>query len=307
MKRVEPIVLRKGMSVDDLVRQYEKTGALGAGGLGKAAEIFEAMVREEVTLFLGISGPLVPAGLRRVFVDLIRDHWVDVIVSSGANLVHDFVEGMGGSHWAGSFREDDVALQREGHGRIGNVLMRKGEMDLFEGRLKGILEALPEDLRKDLSIREFLTEVGKHVEDENSLLRAAQEEEVPIFSPALLDSMFGLSLFQFAQEEAFVLNALKDLEELAGTVEGAEKTGALLLGGGVPKHYVLGANTLRGGIDYGIQITLDREEGGSLSGAKLEEGISWEKAKVGSRLVSLTGDVTVLFPLLVASVKERVP
>jgi deoxyhypusine synthase len=98
---------------------------------------------------------------------------------------------------------------------------------------------------------------------------------------------------------------VKDVKELTDIVFTAKKSGAIILGGGVPKHYILNANLLRKGIDYGIQITMDREEAGSLSGAKLEEGVSWGKAKARSRIVSCVGDVTVLFPLLVASVKER--
>jgi len=49
------------------------------------------------------------------------------------------------------------------------------------------------------------------------------------------------------------------------------------LGGGLPKHHVLAGNILRGGVDAAIQITLDRPEAGGMSGAPLEEAISWER------------------------------
>ncbi len=55
-----------------------------------------------------------------------------------------------------------------------------------------------------------------------------------------------------------------------------------------------------------IQVTLDRQEGGSLSGAKLEEAISWSKARKESNLVSVVGDVTIILPIIAAAVMERV-
>ncbi len=79
-----------------------------------------------------------------------------------------------------------------------------------------------------------------------------------------------------------------------------------MLGGGLPKHYTLASNILTGGIDAGIQITLDRSEGGSLSGAPLEEAKSWAKAKCGSNLVTVIGDATVMFPLIVAGALDKV-
>ena len=50
-----------------------------------------------------------------------------------------------------------------------------------------------------------------------------------------------------------------------------------------------------------VQITLDRPEGGSLSGAPLEEGISWQKVQTEANYESVIGDATILFPILVLS------
>jgi deoxyhypusine synthase len=96
------------------------------------------------------------------------------------------------------------------------------------------------------------------------------------------------------------------MDELAELVFKARETGAIILGGGVSKHYILGANTLRDGLDYGIQITTDREEGGSLSGARLEEAVSWRKAKGRRNLVTVYGDATLVFPVLWAGVRRKV-
>jgi len=86
----------------------------------------------------------------------------------------------------------------------------------------------------------------------------------------------------------------------------AKKVGAIILGGGMPKHHVLIANSYRGGVDAAIQITLDRPEGGGASGAPLEEAISWGKIKTQRMLATVVGDATVIFPLLTLAALERV-
>jgi deoxyhypusine synthase len=305
MKKVSQMHIKGGMTADEIIREYKKAGVLGAGSLAKAADIFEEMVRKEATVFLGISGPLVPAGLRSIIADLINSGYVNVIVTSGANVVHDIIESQNGSHYVGNFRADDGELLKKKMGRIGNILTKEADFENFEDYIQKTLKDIAPEKRKNVSIVELLWEIGSRIEDKKSFLRAAYKKKVPVFSPALVDSVIGLQLFIFSQKNDFVLNATKDFKELTDLVFTAKKTGAIILGGGVPKHYILQANLLRKGIDYGIQITMDREEAGSLSGAKLEEGVSWGKAKVNSRIVSLVGDITVLFPLLVASVKER--
>ena len=68
----------------------------------------------------------------------------------------------------------------------------------------------------------------------------------------------------------------------------------------------MGASTLKNGLDAAIQITLDRPEGGSLSGAPLEEGISWRKMKTESRAVTVISDATIAFPVIVAAALDRI-
>ena len=73
----------------------------------------------------------------------------------------------------------------------------------------------------------------------------------------------------------------------------------------MPKHHVLGANILREGVDAAVQVTLDRPEGGSFSGAPLEESISWKKVKTEGKLATVIGDASIVFPMMVAAVLEE--
>jgi deoxyhypusine synthase len=101
------------------------------------------------------------------------------------------------------------------------------------------------------------------------------------------------------------LNPIRDLHRLSDLMYESKKVGAIILGGGLPKHHILGASILRDGVDAAVQITLDRPEGGSLSGAPLEEAVSWRKARARSKLVTVIGDVTVIFPTMIAAAIER--
>jgi deoxyhypusine synthase len=305
MKKVSPIQVKGGMSVDELVREYKKAGVLGAGSLAKAADIFEEMVQKKAVIFFGVSGPLVPAGMRAIITDMINEGFPSAVVTSGANVVHDIIESKKGVHYVGDFRVDDEELLKKKMGRIGNIFTREQDFQNFEDHIQEILKDIDPELGANISIVELLWEIGKRTKDKKSFLRAAYKNKIPVFSPGLADSVMGLQLYMFSQKNDFVLNAVGDFKELTNLVFTAKKTGAIILGGGVPKHFILNANLLRKGIDYGVQITMDREEAGSLSGAKLEEGVSWGKAKAKSKIVSCVGDVTVLFPLLFASVKER--
>ena len=121
-----------------------------------------------------------------------------------------------------------------------------------------------------------------------------------------MDSMLGLHIWTYNQIKKLPLNPILDLNRMADIVYRAKKVGAIILGGGVPKHHVLGVNILREGIYSAVQITFDRPESGSLSGAPLEEAISWKKAQVESKLATVIGDATIIFPLMVAATLERI-
>ena len=82
-------------------------------------------------------------------------------------------------------------------------------------------------------------------------------------------------------------------------VTNSKRTGAIMLGGGLTKHFTMGSTILRGGLDYAVQITLDRPEGGSLGGAPLEEGVSWQKVQTEATFESVIGDATIIFPLMI--------
>ena len=306
MRRIQPIRLRAGMTVGRLAEELGRAGVIGAGRVARAVEIVAEMFSDEdYTIFLSLSGPLVPAGLRLIVSDLIRGGYIDAVVTSGANLVHDLIEAMGGEHHSGSPEADDERLKERGISRAYDIYIEAKIFQELEHFLYEILDDIPEEKRRETSIWGLLHEIGLRLRDEDSILRCAALRDVPIFSPALLDSMIGIPLWMYSQRRTLSINPLKDFEHFAELVYDARKAGAIILGGGVPKHHTLYMNTLRGGLDAAVQITTARAEDGSLSGAPLREAISWGKVK-GERIVDVYGDATVLFPLIVAAALERV-
>jgi len=297
--------LKNGLTVGALVSEMNACGVLGAGKVGKAAELAKEMFSDsDYTVFLTLAGPLVPGGLRQIIRDLIEQEYVNVIVTTGANMVHDMVESLGHHHWIGTFLAEDEELKTQNIGRIGDIYI---EQDAFKGLEKWMyktLESIPEEKRERISTTELLFEIGKRLPDPESILATAAKKGVPIISPGLVDSIAGFHLWMFGQDKKLRIDPLLDTHKLVDIVYEAKKAGIIILGGGWPKHFALFANTFREGVDRAIQITMDRPEPGGLSGATLKEAISWGKVKPEGKEVTVICDVTIAFPLIVASALE---
>lgn len=303
--KVNQIDVDCDMKVSDLMDQFDKSGVLGAGRVGRACSILVDMIQDEDTnVFMSLGGPLIPGGMRNIVTKMIKNGHVGLIVSSGANITHDLVEAFGGAHYQHEGR-DDEDLNADGIGRIADINVGSDDFTIFESEITRIFEEISKK-KKVVSIQELLYEVGLLVEDENSFVASAARNNVPIFAPGLIDSMMGLQLWIFNQDHNFVVDAVADMHYLSDIVFESEKVGAILLGGGLTKHYTLASNVIKGGLDAAIQITMDRPEAGSLGGAPLEEAKSWAKAKCGSNLASVVGDVTVIFPLIYAAALDKI-
>src|SRR6516165_3364099 len=75
--------------------------AFSSRDLNRAASIYERMLRDkDCGVILCLAGSLISAGLKQIFIDLIRNNMVDAVVSTGANIVdQDFFEALGFNHW----------------------------------------------------------------------------------------------------------------------------------------------------------------------------------------------------------------
>jgi deoxyhypusine synthase len=312
--------VRAGMTVDELAEAYGNAG-IGARTVHEAVDVTTEMFGDEsVSVFMGLAGAMVPAGMRSVVADLLRDGYVDALVTTGASLTHDAIEAIGGKHHHGtdapghSRREHDEQLREEGVDRIYNVYLPQEHFTSFESHLREeVFPALePEG---SVGIQRLTAELGRanaavneraDVEEGAGIAAAAHEHDVPVYCPAIQDSVLGLQAWMYAQTSGFSLDALADMDGLADRAFEADRTGALVVGGGVPKNFVLQTMLVApGAYDYGVQLTMDPPETGGLSGATLDEARSWGKLEPTARNVSVYADATITLPLVVAAARER--
>jgi deoxyhypusine synthase len=195
--------------------------------------------------------------------------------------------------------------------RIYDVFVPEEDFVKLDYRLTEIFDEIAaENSGKGLSSREFAWELGKRLSDPNSILRAAYETEVPVFLPAVRDSEFGFAHWLHASrknvKQTLVVDAFKDVPEIVGLCKRSARNGMVVIGGGVPRNTVQSAALAsKKGMDYAVIITMDRPEPGGLSGSTLEETVSWGKVKSAADKVMVIGDAMIVFPIMVASVVER--
>jgi deoxyhypusine synthase len=261
------------------------------------------LVSEKTTKFFGLAGAMTPAGMRIIIADLIRDGHIDVLVTTGANMVHDTVEALGLHHYKDTDCSNDIQLRHEYINRIYDVYLPDQHFADLEEFLQRVYAGLPEE---KLSIRQVLTEIGNNLDDDSSILKTAAELEVPIYCPALQDSVMGLQAWLYKEGNPLHVDAFADMHEYMEICYEAESAGVLLLGGGVPKNYILQSMLVTPkSFDYAIQLTMDSPETGGLSGATLDEAKSWGKVGENAKSVTVYADATITLPIIVAAVRTR--
>ncbi|MEM1569845.1 MAG: deoxyhypusine synthase family protein [Candidatus Bathyarchaeia archaeon] len=299
---IEHIKIKPKMTVSMLLKEFGN-GSFTARRLYEAYQILSLMSKDRGCLkFLTIAGAAVPGGLRLTISTMIRAGLFDAVISTGANLTHDLLEAFGERHFKGSVYVDDGELARMGLSRIYDVYVKTESFLLLEGKLKDILETLP---RRIMSSREFLSLLGRCISDERSILKVCSAMNIPVFCPTLNDSILGLHISLYSRSSEFKVDLFRDQVELLDLIWGFERTGALVLGGGVPKNYLNQAVMTAGKpLTYVVNVSTDRPEYGGLSGATPDEAISWGKVKPESYRVAVPCDFTVALPVLAAALVE---
>jgi deoxyhypusine synthase len=309
---VKHVKIDGALSVDQLVGQFRNSGSFGAGRLAAACDIYERMLRDEkCTVFLALAGAVVPAGMRTLIADMIRKNLIDVVVTTGANMVHDTIEALGGHHYKGHWNVDDYMLYKNHTYRIYDVFVPEEDFIKLDLKVAEMYDEIAAEYAgRSLSSRDFAWELGKRLPDSSSILRAAYESKTAIFIPALRDSEFGYIYYLHASRKDFkntlLVDAFKDVPEIISICKSSQRNGMIVIGGGVPRNTIQSAAlATKSGIDYAVVITLDRPETGGLSGSTLEETVSWGKLKGEADKMMVIGDALIVFPLMVASAVER--
>ncbi|MFQ5879192.1 MAG: deoxyhypusine synthase family protein [Dehalococcoidia bacterium] len=310
---VVPFPITEHASAAELARRLARTGFQGRM-VGEAVEVWDAMLRGDVTIFLGLAGAMVPVGMRQVITYLIQQRLVDCLVSTGANLYHDLYESLGHPHWQTTPEADDVQLARQGLYRFYDILASEREFDVGEGFITEFSLGLDES--KAYTTREYFYLLGQALAataTEEGILTAAAKAGVPIYCPALGDSAHGLAIAEGRARSGHrvTFDIIGDVLEMAQIVLEANKTGVVYIGGGTPKNFIQQAGVSaylyqqeRPGHSYGIQITTDQPQWGGLSGATFQEAQSWHKIAPDARFVTVNVEASVALPLIVSALAE---
>ncbi|MHA1733756.1 MAG: deoxyhypusine synthase family protein [Promethearchaeota archaeon] len=299
-RNVEQVRVKPNTDVLSLIASLRNTG-FNAKRLALACEVFEEMVRDDAcTKFFALAGAMVPAGMQNVVIDMIRCGFIDVLVTTGANLTHDLAEALGHHHLQGHTAtsvELDADLHEQEMNRIYDIFMPNEVYGSMEDFVKTL------EFEPDTSVSEFLRYLGEKEAGlgtcEDSILKAAWECNVPVYCPAFTDSGLGMQvMFNFKGAN---LNHFKDVDEIVNRAWDANPAGVVIVGGGVPKNFVFQALQFSPtNAKYAVQLTMDRPEPGGLSGAELREAISWGKVNENAKYVDCICDATIALPIILA-------
>ena len=303
---VKDIKVKKGMSVNDLVKMMGESGGFTSQKLADATDIVEKMVKNKDCLrILSFPACIMATGTRGVIVDMVKNGYIDLIITTCGTLDHDLSRTWR-AYYKGDFMMDDEKLRENEISRLGNVLVPDECYGLIlEEKLAPMFEEIFKDTLS-LSTHEIIDQVGARLDNEDSLLYQCHKHNVPIFVPGITDGSFGCQLWMYYQmHRKLRIDLFGDEQMLSEMTDEAKETGAIIIGGGISKHHVIWWNQFRGGLDYAIYLTTAQEFDGSLSGAQIREAVSWGKVKPDAKKMTVEGDATISLPIIMAAVEDR--
>jgi deoxyhypusine synthase len=271
-----------------------------ATNIGRAIGIIERMKKEKATIFLTFTSNMIASGLRGIVAEMCKRGFVDVIITAGGSLDHDLIRSAK-KYELGDFMMDDAKLHKEGTNRIGNILVPNECYEYLEGFMQETFEEMYKaGGGKPVAPSEIAEAIGKKTKSD-SFLYWCSKNSIPVFCPGITDSAIGLQTYFYKQKRKdFAIDVTKDMNKLAQLSLNAEKSGGIVLGGGISKHHAMGVNLLRGGFDYAVYVTTSSPWDGSLSGARTNEGISWGKIKEKANHVTVDCDASVALPIIMS-------
>jgi deoxyhypusine synthase len=292
----------KEFNFDEFLHSFSSTG-IQAANLGTAIHITNEMINNKVTIFLSCTSNMISSGLREIIRFLVKNKYVHVLSIAAGGIEEDIIKCLK-PFVKGSFEMSGRMLSEKGVGRIGNILAPYDRYLYFEKFMNPFFDRIYEEQKKrniPFTPSEFIFELGKEINNEDSILYWAYKNNIPVFCPALTDGSTGdLLHFQRMKKKDFYIDIVGDQNKIVNLALNSDKTGAIVLGGGVAKHYILNANIFRDGLDYAIYITTAQEYDASDSGGNAQEAMSWTKIKINAPNVKIYAEASIVFPLLVA-------
>jgi len=303
---VKDIEINSSTSIEKIFEELSKSGGFESVNLSEGLEILSDMICDEKCLkFISFVAAVISTGLRGIIKDMIKNNWFNVVTTTCGALDHDIARHY--SHYKeGSFTMDDIELADQNIHRLGNILVpMESYGPIIEEKMQAFLEEEYQKGVKEMSSADICKMIGSHL-GQDSFLYWAFKNNVKVIVPGIMDGAVGSQIWMFSQKHSdFKLNLISDANLLSGLVFKAEKSGALMIGGGISKHHALWWNQYREGLDYAFYITTAQEYDGSLSGALVREAISWGKVTQKAKQATLHAEVTTILPFIYAALLSR--
>ncbi len=307
-RAVTPVDVASVRGIGGLLEAFGST-SIQARNLAQCLEVWENALRDprRPTVFLGLTGPLIAAGLRKVLRDLVDWGVVDVVVSTGAILYQDLYQTVGGRHWMGTPTADDRRLRDLYLDRIYDTYVDELKFEDTDRAISRVTDRFP---TRPASSREYLEFLGRSFDDPGSVLATAARRGIPVFSPALIDSSIGIGLTLYYQahrgKPRFLLDSVRDNYELVQILSQSPRTAVIYVGGGTPKNWINDGIVMANyafqregeGHFYALQVTTDVPDWGGLSGSTLDEAQSWGKISKTATRATARIEASVALPLL---------
>ena len=314
--RIKPAQLKKGGTISDLVKSYNASGSFQGGRLGEAALLYKKMIEEETSICVTLSGAMTPAGMGGIIISLIEHGFIDMVISTGANLYHDMHFALDLAVHQGDFQVDDIELFEAGIERIYDIFITEDLLLKTDAYIQEELMDFPNE--KPVSTAQLHHHLGKKLLEnshapEKSILAMAAKYNVPVYTSSPGDSSIGMNVAYLRyKNKNIIVDPNLDVLETAAIVFNSAKNGVIIVGGGSPKNFYLQTqpfiSQIAGlphiGHDFDIQISTDAPHWGGLSGATPSEAVSWGKINPNElkNSVVVYSDATISLPILVGYV-----
>ncbi|MFC1890539.1 deoxyhypusine synthase [Thermodesulfobacteriota bacterium] len=317
--RIRPVFPRKGMTVQELVENFNNSGAFNGGRLGQACRLYEKMINENCTIAWTLSGAMTPTGFGGTLIELMKAGFIDMIISTGANLYHDLHFALDLPVHQGDFRVDDNMLWKSNLSRIYDIFISD---ELLLSTDDYIIKTLDRSgIEGNVPTSKLHQVLGAGLWDtaphpEISVVAWAEKLGIPVFCPSPGDSSIGMNMASMKLKGGtLTIDSDMDVLDLTAVIQYSDMNAVVIVGGGAPKNFYLQTQpTLwqifqlnEGGHDYFIQMTSDAPHWGGLSGATPNEAISWGKVKADEvdNHVVVYSDATIAAPILAANALDR--
>lgn len=301
-----------------IMDNYSKT-CFEARNVADGAHLFERMLHDGDTIWLGIAGAGIVGGLGGHVIELMKRGFIDAICTTGAQAYHDLHFAYGLPVKQGHPKADDNELHAAGVVRIYDILIEWiGTLKVQDTKLQEFAKALGKN--GDFSSADYNYALGQFVlkgakYPERSFMAQAAKLGVPVFFDSNSNHSIAMNnAAAYLSGKKADPSSVLDILESTAIVYCSKTTSFVELGGGGPKNFIQQTSpTIKQifgidfeGADRGLQITTAIERDGGLSGCTFSEGVTWGKYKDATRdLVQIFSEYSIVFPLITGYILEN--